>query len=131
MTISAWSEKQQQIAMVLDGATTAMIFHVVVLDPEAAQQAAMANGGSSSAPAPQLGPVVLPPPSPPAGGAVAAQEFRRVCTPANLATCVPACNVVTYGFLLSIEIDSKGTVRRAAAIPLSAHPPPPSSHESH
>ena len=158
--------------MVLDGATTAMIFHVVVLDPEASQQAAMANGGSALAP---FGPVVLPagnsacwsgeytvtfccdvskgptgdvscwsgtfnflfccpspvsppaspPPAPPsttepAGGAVVAQEFRRVCTTANLATCVPECNAVTYGFLLSIEIDGKGTVSRAAATPLSA-----------
>ena len=34
--ISACSEKQQQIATVLDGATAAMIFHVVVLNPEAA-----------------------------------------------------------------------------------------------
>ena len=40
------SEKQQQIAMVLDGATTAMILHGVVLNPEAAQQTAMARGRS-------------------------------------------------------------------------------------
>lgn len=33
-----------------------------------------------------------------------------MCTTANLATCVPACNAVTYGFLLSIEIDGRGTV---------------------
>ena len=44
--ISACSEKQQQIATVLDGATAAMIFHVVVLNPEAAQQTAMARGQS-------------------------------------------------------------------------------------
>ena len=53
-----------------------------------------------------------PPPSGAAGagGAVAAQEFRRVCTTENLRTCVPECNAVTYGYLLSIEIDGKGTV---------------------
>ena len=34
-------------------------------------------------------------------GAVAAQEFRRVCTTANLATCVPDCN---GGFLRVIEL---------------------------
>ena len=59
-----------------------------------------------------------------------AQEFRRVCTTANLATCVPECNAVTYGFLLSIEIDGKGTVSRAAVTPLAAYPPL-SPHESH
>ena len=59
-------------------------------------------------------------PSPPPTGAVAVQEFRRVSTTANLATCVPACSAVTHGFLLSIEVDGKGTVSRAAATPLSA-----------
>ena len=53
----------------------------------------------------------LPPaPPPPSGGLEIAQEFRRICTAANLTTCVPACNAVTYGYLLSIEIDGRGTV---------------------
>ena len=102
------TERVQQEAAVLAGATTAMIFHIVVLDPEAAQQAAMASGGLGSTPSPPLGPVILPPS--PADAAVAAQEFRRICTTVNLATCVPECNAVTYGFLLSIEIDGRGTV---------------------
>eukprot|EP01050_Picozoa_sp_SAG11_P022173 SAG11_NODE_4121_length_2055_cov_3.667178_3_plen_195_part_00 len=65
----------------------------------------------SSAPAPPVGPIGPLPPSPsPVGGADIAQEFRRVCTTANLTVCVPQCNRLTYGFLLSIEIDGRGTV---------------------
>eukprot|EP01050_Picozoa_sp_SAG11_P002928 SAG11_NODE_156_length_14147_cov_10.367597_3_plen_1881_part_00 len=67
---------------------------------------------------PVRAPITPPPPtaigqspSPnPAGGAEIAQEFRRVCTTANLTVCVPQCNELTSGFLLSIEIDGKGTV---------------------
>eukprot|EP01052_Picozoa_sp_SAG31_P022981 SAG31_NODE_1859_length_7052_cov_4.965051_1_plen_1196_part_00 len=104
------TEVAQQAAAVLEGASPAMIFHVVVVDQEAEQQAAMSNGGSGSGTS-QFGPVNLPPaPASPSDGAVAAQEFRRICTTANLATCVPDCNAVTYGFLLSIEIDGRGTV---------------------
>eukprot|EP01052_Picozoa_sp_SAG31_P019609 SAG31_NODE_1437_length_8339_cov_26.148058_7_plen_371_part_00 len=89
----ACTEVAQQAAAALDGASPAMIFHVVVVDQEAEQQAAMANGGSGSG-SPQFGNVNLPPaPAPPSSdGAVAAQEFRRICTTANLATCVPECN---------------------------------------
>eukprot|EP01052_Picozoa_sp_SAG31_P043347 SAG31_NODE_7191_length_1761_cov_2.515644_1_plen_370_part_10 len=133
----ACTETAQQAAAMLDGASPAMIFHVVVVDEEAEQQAAMSNGGSGSAPS-HFGDVNLPlaPAPPSSNGAVAAQEFRRVCTTANLATCVPDCNgellilfllcshvvnahtdatldvfaAVTYGFLLSIEIDGRGTV---------------------
>ena len=43
-------------------------------------------------------------------GAVAVHEFRRVCSGANLTSCIPICNQSTYGYLLSIEIDSRGTV---------------------
>ena len=43
-------------------------------------------------------------------GLEAAQEFRRVCAKANLVSCAPACDEQTYGFLLSIEIDGRGTV---------------------
>eukprot|EP01051_Picozoa_sp_SAG22_P003434 SAG22_NODE_166_length_16765_cov_30.782791_16_plen_1401_part_00 len=110
----ACTEAAQQAAVALEGASPAMIFHVVVVDQEAEQQAAMANGGGGSgSDSSHFGPVNLPPtPAPPsdAGGAVAAQEFRRVCTTVNLPTCVPECNAVTYGFLLSIEIDGRGTV---------------------
>eukprot|EP01051_Picozoa_sp_SAG22_P005804 SAG22_NODE_358_length_11759_cov_39.384563_4_plen_790_part_00 len=110
----ACTEAAQQAAAALEGASPAMIFHVVVVDQEAEQQVAMANGGGGSGSDPsQFGPVNLPPtpsPSSDAGGAVAAKEFRRVCTTVNLATCVPECNAVTYGFLLSIEIDGRGTV---------------------
>eukprot|EP01051_Picozoa_sp_SAG22_P000775 SAG22_NODE_24_length_30194_cov_6.086327_8_plen_525_part_00 len=86
-----------------------MIFHVVVMSEAAAQQAQMFGGGS--APVPPVGPIGPLPSSPsPAGGAEIAQEFRRVCTTANLTVCVPQCNSLTYGFLLSIEIDGRGTV---------------------
>eukprot|EP01052_Picozoa_sp_SAG31_P084430 SAG31_NODE_44752_length_261_cov_0.956790_1_plen_73_part_10 len=73
-----------------------MIFHVVVIDQEAEQQAAMVNGGSSPDTS-HLGPVDLPnaPPPTPASGAVAAQEFRVVCTLANLTVCTPECNSFT------------------------------------
>jgi hypothetical protein len=63
-----------------------------------------------------LAPPVLvpgaPPPPPgqsPASGGVAVKEFRRICTKANLATCAPKCLALTNGFLLSIEIDGRGT----------------------
>ena len=44
-----------------------------------------------------------------ADGAVAVHEFRRVCSAANLTICVPICKQSTYGYLLSIEIDGRGT----------------------
>eukprot|EP01052_Picozoa_sp_SAG31_P025190 SAG31_NODE_2195_length_6220_cov_9.014703_1_plen_439_part_10 len=88
-----------------------MIFHVVVIDQEAEQQAAMMNGGSSPGTS-HFGPVDLPqaPVPTPVSGAVAAQEFRVVCALANLTVCTPECNSFTYGFLLSMEIDGRGTV---------------------
>ena len=100
------TEAAQQAAAALEGASPAMIFHVVVVDQEAEQQAAAANGGGGGGKSGPLGPVVLPPapapaPAPASDGAVAAQEFRRVCTTANLATCVPDCN---GGFLRVIEL---------------------------
>eukprot|EP01052_Picozoa_sp_SAG31_P007759 SAG31_NODE_374_length_16577_cov_9.902173_12_plen_1507_part_00 len=102
-------EVEQAASAMLEDARPAMIFHVVVLSEAAAQQAQMFGGGS--APAPPLGPIGPLPPSPsPVGGAEIAQEFRRVCTTANLTVCVPQCNSLTYGFLLSIEIDGRGTV---------------------
>eukprot|EP01052_Picozoa_sp_SAG31_P015139 SAG31_NODE_964_length_10697_cov_6.821004_6_plen_1479_part_01 len=105
------TEAAQQAAAALEGASPAMIFHVVVIDPEAEQQAAMFNGGSSPDTS-HFGPVDLPnaPPPTPASGAVAAQEFRVVCTLANLTVCTPECNSFTYGFLLSMEVDGRGTV---------------------
>eukprot|EP01052_Picozoa_sp_SAG31_P024477 SAG31_NODE_2085_length_6489_cov_4.027700_2_plen_1273_part_00 len=108
---SACTEAAQQAAAALEGASPAMIFHVVVIDQEAEQQGAMINGGSSSGTS-HFGPVDLPqaPAPAPASGAVAAQEFRVVCTAANLTVCTPACNSFTYGFLLSIEIEGRGTV---------------------
>jgi hypothetical protein len=56
-----------------------------------------------------LAPPVLVPGAPPASGGVAVKEFRRICTKANLATCAPKCLALTNGFLLSIEIDGRGT----------------------
>eukprot|EP01050_Picozoa_sp_SAG11_P016545 SAG11_NODE_2270_length_3595_cov_15.410755_1_plen_693_part_00 len=102
-------EVEQAAAAMLEDARPAMIFHVVVMSEAEAQQAQMFGGGN--APAPPIGPIGPLPPSPsPAGGAEIAQEFRRVCTTANLTVCVPQCNRLTYGFLLSIEIDGRGTV---------------------
>eukprot|EP01052_Picozoa_sp_SAG31_P021600 SAG31_NODE_1678_length_7548_cov_16.675393_2_plen_910_part_00 len=102
-------EVEQAAAAMLEDARPAMIFHVVVMSDAAAQQAQMFDGGSASTP--PVGPIGPLPPSPsPAGGAEIAQEFRRVCTTANLTVCVPQCNSLTYGFLLSIEIDGRGTV---------------------
>eukprot|EP01051_Picozoa_sp_SAG22_P005580 SAG22_NODE_336_length_12071_cov_10.875125_1_plen_737_part_00 len=102
-------EVEQAAAAMLQDARPAMIFHVVVMNEAAAQQAQMFGGGN--APAPPVGPIGPLPPSPsPAGGAEIAQEFQRVCTTANLTVCVPQCNSFTYGFLLSIEIDGRGTV---------------------
>jgi hypothetical protein len=105
-------EVEQATAAMLQDARPAMIFHVLVLSDAAAQQAQMfgGDGGVDQS----FGPIKLDPqpaPSPsPAGGAEIAQEFRRVCTTANLTVCVPQCNSLTYGFLLSIEIDGRGTV---------------------
>eukprot|EP01050_Picozoa_sp_SAG11_P018468 SAG11_NODE_2795_length_2960_cov_11.196435_1_plen_488_part_00 len=102
-------EVEQAAAAMLQDARPAMIFHVMVMSEAEAQQEQMFGGGS--APAPPVGPIGPLPPSPsPAGGAEIAQEFRRVCTTANLTVCVPQCNRLTYGFLLSIEIDGRGTV---------------------
>ena len=102
-------EAEHVAAAMLEDATPAMIFHVVVMSEAAPQQAQIFGGGS--APTPLVGPIGPLPPSPsPAGGAQIAQDFRRVCTTANLTVCVPQCNRLTYGFLLSIEIDGRGTV---------------------
>merc|ERR1711969_39079 len=105
--------------LMLDSAETAMIFHVLVFDDAAAQAQAMFGGGGS-APAPPLDPLHPHPPPPPAlpappppggaGGAVAAEEFQAICTKADLAVCAPQCNALTHGYLLSIEIDGRGTV---------------------
>eukprot|EP01050_Picozoa_sp_SAG11_P016529 SAG11_NODE_2265_length_3604_cov_1.956646_2_plen_673_part_00 len=110
-------EVEQAAASMLQDARPAMIFHVVVMSDAAAQQAQMFDEGS--APAPPVGPIGPLPPSPsPAGRAEIAQEFRRVCTTANLIVCVPQCNRLTYGFLLSIEIDGRGTVMTCNVIDL-------------
>ena len=89
---SSCQELQSGRLMLQQEASPAMIFHVLVVDDDAAP----------------------PPPPPPAPGANAVpgvvQEYRRVCTRRNLGTCAPPCNSATYGFLLSIEIDGRGTV---------------------
>ena len=86
-----------------------MIFHVLVIDEGAAQAGSMFPGGARPPP-PPLDPLQPLSPPPPATGAATAQEFHRVCTTANLATCAPVCDELTYGYLLSIEIDGRGTV---------------------
>eukprot|EP01051_Picozoa_sp_SAG22_P000544 SAG22_NODE_15_length_32914_cov_20.713546_18_plen_836_part_00 len=109
----------QAAAVMLAGASPALMFHVVVIDQEAEQQAAMASGGSAPS-GPPFGPVVLPPIGPPppsssaggsgTGAASEVQEYRRVCSKANLTTCAPPCNHISDGFLLNILIQSRGTV---------------------
>jgi hypothetical protein len=91
-------ELQATAAAMLGDARPAMIFHVLVVN-----DAPPILG--------PIGPLPSPSPSPPTStGAEAAEEFRRVCTTGNLATCVPQCSALTYGFLLSISIDGRGTV---------------------
>ena len=101
----------------LGDARPAIIFHVLVIDEGAAQAGSMFAGGAATGgggtPLDPLQPLTpLPPPSPSATGAATAQEFHRICTKANLLTCAPTCDELTYGYmyLLSIEIDRRGTV---------------------
>ena len=105
--------------LMLQDAQPAMIFHVLVVGEGDAQAGAMFSGGGTTGgtnpPLDPLQPLVPPPPAlptpaPSPNGASTAQEFRRVCTRSNLAVCAPVCNEETYGFLLSIEIDGRGTV---------------------
>ena len=96
--------------LMLDGSEPAMIFHVLVLDDASAQAQSMFGGGSGGGGgknSPLLGPA---PPLAGEGGAVAVEEFQAVCTKANLATCAPQCGATTHGYLLSIQIDGRGTV---------------------
>jgi hypothetical protein len=108
-------ELEAATQLMLDSAEPAMIFHVLVIDEGAAQAGGMfpaaGSGGTGGAPPPPLVPLnPLAPAPPPPTGLEAAQEYRRVCTKANLVACAPACDEQTYGFLLSIEIDGRGTV---------------------
>ena len=116
-------ELEANMQLMLDSAEPAMIFHVLVIDEGTAQAGGMLPGGGGAASPPSPPPLVplnpLAPPPPPAlpapspsppTGLEAAQEYRRVCTKANLLSCAPACDKQTYGFLLSIEIDGHGTV---------------------
>eukprot|EP01045_Picozoa_sp_COSAG04_P008600 COSAG04_NODE_480_length_13676_cov_4.040657_1_plen_998_part_00 len=45
-----------------------------------------------------------------AEGGTPVHMLRRVCSAANLTACVPPCHGTTSGYLLSIEIESRGTV---------------------
>eukprot|EP01045_Picozoa_sp_COSAG04_P011127 COSAG04_NODE_708_length_10915_cov_5.000555_6_plen_949_part_00 len=115
-------ELDSNAQLMLGDAEQAMIFHVLVFDDAAAQAQSMFGGGGSSSTSnpgnppldslhPLAPPPALPGPSPPGvSGAVALEEFQAVCTKANLATCAPACNAETHGFLLNIQIDGRGTV---------------------
>eukprot|EP01050_Picozoa_sp_SAG11_P021883 SAG11_NODE_3992_length_2119_cov_2.370297_2_plen_613_part_01 len=94
-------------------AQPAMIFHCLVLDDAAQSQAEMFGQVTSPAdPLRPLQPIVTPPSPTPIldGGAAQVQEFRRICTRANLTVCAPPCNQASDGFLLSILIGGRGTM---------------------
>ena len=86
--------------MALAGATPAMMYRLVVVNDEADSQEAFFGGGGFAPPPPTgFNPVVLHPigPSPPpqsgSAGAGQVQEFRRVCSVANLTVCAPPVRV--------------------------------------
>eukprot|EP01050_Picozoa_sp_SAG11_P028759 SAG11_NODE_7816_length_1092_cov_2.361531_1_plen_359_part_01 len=107
-------EVQQSAAeLSVADAQPAMIFHCLVLDDAAQSQAEMFGQVTSPmVPVRPLQPIVTPPSPPLAsdGGAAQVQEFRRVCTRANLTVCAPPCNQASDGFLLSILIGGRGTM---------------------
>eukprot|EP01051_Picozoa_sp_SAG22_P000797 SAG22_NODE_25_length_30107_cov_28.456412_18_plen_1854_part_00 len=107
-------EVQQSAAeLSVADAQPAMIFHCLVLDDAAQSQADMFGQVTSPAhPLEPLQPIVTPPSPTPVsdGGAAQVQEFRRVCTRANLTICAPPCNQASDGFLLSILIGGRGTM---------------------
>eukprot|EP01052_Picozoa_sp_SAG31_P022664 SAG31_NODE_1814_length_7210_cov_12.878920_3_plen_1696_part_00 len=107
-------EVQQAAAQLsVADAQPAMIFHCLVLDDAAQSQADMFGQVISPVlPVGPLQPIVTPPsPTPVSDGGVAqVQEFRRVCTRANLTVCAPPCNQASDGFLLSILIGGRGTM---------------------
>ena len=86
--------------MALAGATPAMMYHLVVVNDEADSQEAFFGSGLAPAPPTGFNPVVLPligPPPPPQSGSAGAgqvQEFRRVCSVANLTICAPPVRVL-------------------------------------
>eukprot|EP01050_Picozoa_sp_SAG11_P045209 SAG11_NODE_22410_length_406_cov_1.342020_1_plen_134_part_11 len=116
-------EDEQYRAELLSGSAPAMIFHCAVVETERdveqlRLEMQLEGGGSSVAPSHGALPPLSPPPSPDgsdreadgAAGAVAQQQFHRICTLTSLQTCVPECTGLTYGYLLSIEIEGRGTV---------------------
>eukprot|EP01050_Picozoa_sp_SAG11_P004944 SAG11_NODE_330_length_10677_cov_8.535117_5_plen_716_part_00 len=104
--------QQSAAALSVADAQPAMIFHCLVLDDAAQSQAKMFGQVTSPVlPHGPLQPIITPPPPPVSdGGAAQVQEFRRVCTRANLTICAPPCNRASDGFLLSILIGGRGTM---------------------
>ena len=106
-------------AMGLDGARPAMMFHLTVVNGEAQSRMAAMFGrqnltfnqgflpvlgvSGSDQPSPEMHPENQ-------HGAGVVNEFRRVCSKANLTVCAPECNIISDGYLLSILIDGRGTV---------------------
>eukprot|EP01045_Picozoa_sp_COSAG04_P022288 COSAG04_NODE_2497_length_4008_cov_1.911486_1_plen_621_part_10 len=113
-------EMSSNAQLMLDSAQPAMIFHLLVVDEEAnAEAQRLFDVAPGVQPLGPLHPISPPPPSVappppdqanPGDGGEVVQEFRRICSKGNLTTCAPRCNVATYGYLLSIEIDGRGTV---------------------
>ena len=95
------------------------MFRVLVSTEGAAQGGAMFPGGrgggvgGASQPLDQLHPLTPVPPPPPnvVGGAetTSVTQYHAVCTSADVASCVPACNAEHHGYELLATIDGTDT----------------------
>ena len=76
----------------------------------AAQSGSMFSGGGRSS-LPALDPLqpLLPAPAPPPGGSQSVVEYHAECSSADIASCVPACDVEHHGFELLATIDGSDT----------------------
>ena len=96
------------------------MFRVLVNTEGAAQAGAMFHGGgrggdgSAGQPLDPLQPLVPVPPPPPdategADEAAGVSQYHAVCTSADVASCVPACNAEHHGYELLATIDGTDT----------------------
>jgi hypothetical protein len=94
------------------------MFRVLVTTEGAAQAGAMFPGSGkdnsgAGQPLDPLQPITPGPPPPPdgtgAGDETAVQQYHAVCTSADVASCVPACNAEHHGYELLATIDGTDT----------------------